>query len=193
MAEKLQCNFSATFIFYKGDNFIAESLEECVRRLLTSEEAIEKKGLRVNAGKTKIMNCGTGLNLLQFPCPVCRTGVGSNRFFCNGCKHKKCSGLKRLTKYPDYRCKWCQGTAHPLEGRPQREVQVGPDKLEVVASFCYLGDMLSAAGGCELSTTTPVKTEVQGAASSSLFTPPLFQDTWPCVQLLCVERNVPCQ
>ena len=29
---------------------------------------------------------------------------------------------------------------------------------EVVASFCYLGDMLSAAGGCELSTTTRVKT-----------------------------------
>ena len=36
--------------------------------------------------------------------------------------------------------------------------RVGPDKLEVVASFCYLGDMLSAAGGCELSTTTHVKT-----------------------------------
>ena len=45
-----------------------------------------------------------------------------------------------------------------LDGRPQREVQVGPDKLEVVASFCYLGDMLSAAGGCELSTATHVKT-----------------------------------
>ena len=26
---------------------------------------MEKKGLRVNAGKTKIMICGTGLNLLQ--------------------------------------------------------------------------------------------------------------------------------
>ena len=36
--------------------------------------------------------------------------------------------------------------------------QVGPDKREVVASFCYLGDMLLAAGGCELSTTTRVKT-----------------------------------
>ena len=35
--------------------------------------------------------------------------------------------------------------------------------------------------------------EVQGAATSSLFTPPLFQDTWPCVQLLCAERNAPCQ
>ena len=50
------------------------------------------------------------------------------------------------------------GAARPLDGRPQREVQVGPEKLEVVAFFCYLGDMLSAAGGCELSTTARVKT-----------------------------------
>ena len=87
---------------------IAESLEECVRRLLTWKEAMEKKGLRVNAGKTKIMICGTGLDLLQssgeFPCAVCCTGVGSNSIFCKGCKHwvhKKCSGLKRLTEDPD--------------------------------------------------------------------------------------------
>ena len=52
----------------------------------------------------------------------------------------------------------CQGPARPLDGKPQRDVQVGPDKLEAVASFCYLGDMLSATGGCELSTTTHVKT-----------------------------------
>ena len=121
-----------------------------------------EKGLRVNAGKTKIMICGTGLDLLQsssdFPCAVCRTGVGSNSILCKGCKHwvhKKCSGLKHLTEDPDYRC---LGTARPLDSRPQREVQVGSDKLEVVASFCYLEDMLSAAGGCELSTTTRVKT-----------------------------------
>ena len=117
------------------------------------------------AGKTKIIICSTGLDLLQstaeFPCMVCHTGVGSNSIFCNGCKHwvhKKCSGLKCLTKDSDYRCTWCQGTARPLDGRPQKEVQVRPDKLEVVASFCYLGDMLSSAGGCELSTTTHVKT-----------------------------------
>ena len=41
---------------------------------------------------------------------------------------------------------------------PQSEVQVGPDKLEVVASFCYLGDMLSAGGSCEITVTTRVKT-----------------------------------
>ena len=42
---------------------IAESLEECVRRLLTWKEAMEEEGLRVNAGKTKIMICGMGLDL----------------------------------------------------------------------------------------------------------------------------------
>ena len=142
---------------------IAESLEECVRRLLAWTEAMKKKGLRVNAGKKKIMNCGTGLDLLQssseFPCAVCCTGVGSNSIFCKGCKHwVKCSGLKRLTEDPDYRCIRRQGTACLLDDRPQTEIQVGPDKLEEVASFCHLGDMLSAAGGCELSTTSRVKT-----------------------------------
>ena len=70
---------------------------------------MEEKGLRVNAGKTKIMICDTGLDLLQssgeFPCAVCLTGVGSNSIFCKGCKHwvhKKCSGLKSLTEDPDY-------------------------------------------------------------------------------------------
>ena len=88
---------------------IADSLEECVRRLLIWKEVMEKKGLRVNAGKTKVMICGTGLDLLQssgaYPCAVCRTGVGNNSIYCNGCKlwvHKKCSGLQRLTPNPDY-------------------------------------------------------------------------------------------
>ena len=49
------------------------------------------------------------------------------------------------------------GNARPINGRPQSEVQVGPNKLEVVASFCYLGDMLSAGGGCEMAVTTRVK------------------------------------
>ena len=120
-----------------------------VRRLLTWKKAMEEKVLRVNAEKMTIMICVMGLDLLQssgeFPCAVCRTGVGSNSIFCNSCKHwvhKKCSGLKRLTEDPAYRCTWCQGTAHPLDGRPQIEVQVRPDKLKVAASLCYLEDML---------------------------------------------------
>ena len=141
------------------------------------------------------MNCGTGLDLLQssgeFPCAVCRTGVGSDSIFCNGCKHwvhKKCSGLNRLTKDPDYRCTRCQGTARPLESRPQKEVQVGPDKLEVVGSFCYLGDMLSVAGGCEPSTTTRVKPPGRSSRSCYLFSLPatsLSGHVAACTALVC--------
>ena len=119
-------------------------------RLLSWKEAMEEKELTINAGKTKIMICSMGLDLLQssdgFPCPVCRTVVGRSSIFFSGCKHwahKKCSELRHLTENPDYRYTWCQGTACPLDGRPQREGQVGL----VVASSCYLGDMLTAAYG----------------------------------------------
>ena len=50
------------------------------------------------------------------------------------------------------------GNARPIDGRPQSEVQVRPDKLEVVDSFCYLGDMLYAGRGCEIRVNTRVKT-----------------------------------
>ena len=87
------------------------------------------------------------------------------------------------------------GNARPIDGRPQSEVQVGPDKLEVVASFCYLGDMLSArrlwnCGHCSCENRLE---EVQGAITSSHIPPPLLQDPWPCVQLLRAERHAPCQ
>ena len=70
---------------------IADWLEECVSRLLIWKEAIEKKGLLVKAGMTKVMICGTGLDLLQSSgkytcCTVCCTGVGNNNIYCNGCK-----------------------------------------------------------------------------------------------------------
>ena len=82
------------------EDLYADDLEECVRRLLIWKEAMEKKVLRVNAGKTKVMICGTGLDLLQnsgeYSCAVCRTEEGNNSIHYNGCKfwvHKKCSGL----------------------------------------------------------------------------------------------------
>ena len=107
MLEALSCEFRAGVPWedlYADDLvIIADSLEECVRRLLIWKEAMEKKGLRVNAGKTKVMIFGTGLDLLQssgeYPCAVCRTGVGCEQphLLQYGCKlwvHKKCSGLQ---------------------------------------------------------------------------------------------------
>ena len=66
----------------------------CTRfHIYSWKEVMEEKGLRVNAGKTKIMICGTGLDLLQssgkFPSTVCRTEVGaaasSAKAVSNGC------------------------------------------------------------------------------------------------------------
>ena len=56
------------------------------------------------------------------------------------------------------------GNARPIDGRPQNEL-VSKHSLE----------------------------EVQGATTSSHIPPPLLQDTWPCIQLLCEERHAPCK
>ena len=154
----------------------------------------------INAGKTKIMNCSMGLNLLQssgeFPCTVCSTGVGSNSIFCNGCKHwvhKKCSGLKHLKKDPDY---MVPGNCTPL-GWQTTEGSQGWTWQAWGGSFLLLPrrHAISSRWLWTLNHNTCENhlEEVQGSATSSLFTPPLFQNTWPCVQLLCAERNAPCQ
>ena len=60
-----------------------------------------------------------------------------------------CSGIKGpLRPDPEFRCAWCLGTARAID---EREVS------EVVQEFCYLGDMLSAGGGCELAAITRCK------------------------------------
>ena len=159
---------------------------------------MERKGLRVNTGKTKIIICGTGLDLLQssgeLSCAVCHTGADSNSIQCNECEHwvhKKCSRFKHLKMDPNCRCSRCQGTARSIDGRPQKDVEVGSDKLEVVAFFCYLGDMLSVAGGCELATTTHVNTAWKKVKELLPFfsSRHLSYKTHGCVYSSCV-RNV---
>ena len=41
----------------------------------------------------------------------------------------------------------------PIDGRPFKVVQVGECELDNVDRFCYLGDMLSAGGGCMAAAT----------------------------------------
>ena len=38
-----------------------------------------------------------------------------------------------------------------------KKVMIGDEKLKVVPEFCYLGDVLSAGGGCELASITRCK------------------------------------
>ncbi len=117
---------------------------------------MEEKGLRVNMGKTKIMMRCTGLDEIKpsgkYPCGVCLKGVGQNSMLCHGCSkwvHKRCTGREKVSEDPLFRCARCMNTARPIDGRPAEHVEIGEEKIEVVAFFVYLGDMLSAGGGCE--------------------------------------------
>ena len=116
-------------------------------------------------GKTKVMVSGPNLNSLRktgkHPCSVCLSGTGSNAINCTKCAcwvHKKCSGIKGTLKPdPNFVCPRCTGTCRPIDARPLTEVQIEDESLEAVAEFCYLGDTLSAGGGCELAAITRCK------------------------------------
>ena len=151
-------------LFFADDLvIIASSLEECVERVKAWKEGLESKGLHVNMTKTKFMASGLGLDILQdsgkFPCAVCRTGVGRSSIRCSKCNlwvhYKKCSGLKTLSEDLSYECPRCRGVpgVRPVDGRPFKEVEVGDCVLEAIDRFCYLGDMLSAGGGCMAAAT----------------------------------------
>ena len=65
--------------------------------------------------------------------------------------HRKCCRIKGpLRPDPDFRCARCLGKARPIDGRLVKEVQVDDEIVKAIPEFCYLGDMLSAGGGCEL-------------------------------------------
>ena len=89
-------------LLYTDDLMInAESMEELLVKVKTWKTEMEKKGLRVNMGKTKIMESDINLDVLKksgkHPCGVCQTGTGStNAILCDGCErwvHKKRSGI----------------------------------------------------------------------------------------------------
>ena len=111
-------------------------------------------------GKTKIMFSGMELNSHhdseKHPCGVCRKGVGSNSIFCEGCSlwiHKKYSKIqRRLVEDPTFRCSRYLGSARPIDGRSCDHIMADDHKLDVVESFCYLGNSICAGGSCEACT-----------------------------------------
>ena len=138
-------------------------MEELPVKLKTWNTEMERKVLCMNMGKAKIMVSGLNLNLLKRKNlerirGVCQTGVGRNVVFCGGCLswiHKKCSGIEgSLRRDHDFSCASCLGKARPIDGRLVKEVLVDDETVKAVPEFCYLGDMLSAGGGCELAAVT---------------------------------------
>ena len=78
------------------------------------EAGLEKKGLRVNAGKTKIMwyrLSNVSMGQAEDPFGVCRKVVGGNSIFCVECQrwvHKRCSDISgKLKSNVDFHCRRC--------------------------------------------------------------------------------------
>ena len=96
----------------------------------------------------------------QFPCAVCKEGVGSNSILCSQCNlwvHYRCSGIKgRLKADPNYICRRCSGLFAEKQSLLVDKIQTGSAKLDVVPTFCYLGDTCGQCGGCNEAITARI-------------------------------------
>ena len=191
---------------YADDLVISAETEEGLKMKLNKwKTEMEAKGLRVNMGKTKIMVSGVNLQTLkdsgEYPCSVCRKGVGSNSIYCAGCSHwvhKKCSGvIGSLKSNPDYRCIRCKGTARPIDGRPHNEwLLMQNKKLDVVDSFCYLGDTIGAGGWLRFECyykNSICMGQVPGTLANINLTCPFIHHTWANIQHVYPHCLVACQ
>ena len=93
-------------VLYADDLMVsAHSMDELLVKLRTWSLDIEKKGLRVNMGKTKLMVSGSNLDVLRksgkYPRGVCKAGVDRNAIQCGGCRQwvHKMQRHKRLSKF----------------------------------------------------------------------------------------------
>ena len=129
---------------------------------------------------------------------VCHTGVGSNSIFCNRCKHwvyKNAVGSgssKRLQVYMVPRNCMPLGWQTTDGSCPSRIWQDGGGKCILLPKRHAL-----SSRWLHVNFQPQHMWKLPGRNSRSCyqfsFTPPLFQDMWPCVQLLFVEGNAPCQ
>ena len=154
-------------LFAKDLALLADSEAELSRKLLAWRGCLESKGMKVNTGKTKVMVSTASAEAFEtsgeFPCGVCRRGVGANSIQCTECHswvHKRCSGiLGRLSAAnATFRCKRCRGEIpRPTTLGAGGSVVIGGETYEAVGSFCYLGDMIAAGGGAEAAVTSRIR------------------------------------
>jgi hypothetical protein len=139
---------------------MADSMAELQLKFDRWKSVIERKGLKVNMGKTKVMVSGEGGERVVSgidPCGVCDKRVKANSVLCIGCKkwvHKTCSGVKGALKKVEgtFKCKRC------VSGAINREAETGlNDGIERVESYVFLGNKLNAGGGCLNTVTSRVR------------------------------------
>ena len=123
------------------------------------------------------------------PC-VSRKSAQTPSSGCSSWIHMRYSDISGTLK-PDFtlRCQRCTGQARPIDGRLMTEVIVRRGNIEVVSSFCYLGNC--SGGSCEFVSITRYRVDWDNPTSSCLFSYPahfpLLQ--WLSLQLVRQERH----
>lgn len=154
-------------LLYADDLVITAETESEMKEMFGRwKEGMERRGLKINTGKTKVLVTGEKaarkIQSGRYPCGCCGKGVGSNSIRCNECGkwcHKRCSGLRSLNRVTEFRCPACVRQETEEEESGQREVEVHGERLECVDSFCYLGDVVD----CEATVERSVRSRIAAA------------------------------
>ena len=152
-----ECGGGSIWELLYADDLVltAESKEEVERKFVDWKQAMARRGMKVNIGKSKIMVTGKRNEVIRsgrYPCGVCGRGVGQNSILCTACQlwcHKRCSGLARLGGNPNFLCPTCAGQGDRSVEEESEDIHIGGEVIEEVEEFCYLGDLLDREGGVE--------------------------------------------
>ena len=152
---------SALYELLYADDLVlmAETMGELEAQFIRWKEAFEGKGLKVNLGKTKVMESSGGGWVVVLtkidPCGVCGKRAKVNCVRCVTCKkwiHARCAGVKRVScrMNGNFECRVCMNGAN-VEYKNASNGCLG--ELERVNSYCYLRDNVNGGGGSELAVT----------------------------------------
>ena len=131
-------------ILYADDLvMMSESLEDLRKRFQRCRSALEGKGLKVNAEKTKMMVSvkeGEIVFSKTNPWGICGKRVESNAVCCTKCTkwiYGRCTKMKKVTSSSvrHFVCRRCTDVGDGKE----ESVEVLCDEVETVKGFCYLG------------------------------------------------------
>jgi len=124
---------------------IAETEDDLIKTLNEWKDKVENRGMRVNMNKTKVMISGERQKVMQKMLVIIQSQCTS----CQKWVHKKCSGIKgSMSKV--MKSFICRGCMNPVIGAGCTSVHICVSaNLELVDTFCYLGDMLSVDGDAD--------------------------------------------
>ena len=138
---------------------MAETMKELEAQFFHWKAAFKGKGLKVNLGKTKVMESSGGGGVVVLakidPCGVCGKRAKVNCVRCKTCKkwiHARCARVKRVSRRMNgnFECRVCMNGAK-VECKNALNGCLG--ELEKVNSYCYLRDNVNGGSGSELAVT----------------------------------------